>query len=99
MGSTSVTLNAGTPVLVPIPTPVGTIVISQAGGVPAESYVTTDGSFPTFPSSAVNNTDLTILAGVAGAQAVLTPRKYGDHMAAVTLRFASQGTPVIQIQW
>lgn len=99
MGSVQATLTAGTPVLVPIPIATGRIVISQSGGVPAEVYVTSDGSYPSFPTTTPNNNDFHILAGVAGAQVVISPRLYGDHFAAVTLRFASQGTPTVQIEW
>lgn len=98
MGSVQVTPTSATPVLVPIPVVTGSIVLTNMGT--AECWVTSDGSLPVAPSNGVNNTsDQQTIPPIAGAAIRFQPRQFGDHMAPVTLRIASTGSSIVQIQW
>lgn len=98
MASVQATLTGATPVTVNLPAPTGRIVVTIVGGA-AEVYVTADGSYPSTPSATNNLSDLRVIPGVLGAQVVMQPPLFGDHMVLPTLNFASAGTPTVQIEW
>jgi hypothetical protein len=97
MASIQATLS-GSPSVIPLDAPTGRIVVTMMSS-PAEAWFTVDGSLPVAPSGTENPTTQKTLAGVTGAQIVLQPPFYGDHMVIPTIRAASSGSPVVEIEW
>ena len=99
MPSTTLALNGATPVLFALPSVAGRVVVTMLSA-PATAYITADGSYPLIPSvGVVNPGGLFTLAGWIGAQASIPCPLFGDHMAIPTLRFASDGSPVVHLDW
>lgn len=100
-GSRAVQCNGTTPVIFQLPAPTNTVIVKQTGTGVARAWVTSDGSAPVVPStSTVNSTsDVKEIPAVANAYVVLHPPLYGDHMVAPTLRFASDASPLLSVEW
>lgn len=102
MASAQFTLVANTMSVLVLDAPAGRIVVTQAAGTPAEVYATTDGISPIVPtpgSEVSNVTTQRTLAALLGAQVVLQPHLYGDHMVVPTVLLLSAGTPTVLVEW
>lgn len=99
MASVQLVLTGATPVLFTPPGPVGRVLVTILSA-PATVYITADGSYPILPTAGVENpTGLVTLAGVIGQQIQVPCPLFGDHMATPTLRLASAGSPVVQLDF
>jgi hypothetical protein len=97
-------LVANTVTNVPLDAPTGRIVVTQAAGTAAEVYATVltdDGITAVIPSSTElpSVVNQRTLSSLLGAQAVLQPRLYGDHMVVPTISLISAGTPTVLVEW
>jgi hypothetical protein len=97
MSSVQATLSA-TPSVIALDAPTSRVVVTMISSA-AEAYFTVDGSNPMAPTTTTDPGTKKVLAGVVGAQIVLSPPLFGDHMAIPTLRAASSGAPTVQIEW
>lgn len=97
MGSTQLTLN-GISQSFPIPAPAGRALVTILSA-PATVVATGDGSYPTLPSGATNNSAAVIIAGVIGESGIIQFPLFGSHMANPTINLASTGNPVVLIEW
>jgi hypothetical protein len=100
MPSVRVTLTGPTEVIVPISAPTGRVSVTIEANA-AEVWATADGTYPTQPgvSSSTAPANQVTIAGVLGAQGVLQPPLYGDHMAVPSIRLASAGNPIVLVEW
>jgi hypothetical protein len=100
MALTQVLLVAGSVQVVPLDAPATSVVLTIASGVAGEVYATADGSLPVIPLNDVEVPDGQIaMPAVIGAQAVLRPPLFGDHMAIPTIRLLSSVAAVVSITW
>jgi hypothetical protein len=108
VGSTQVTLVANQPSSVIIPAPCGRVVVTMMSA-PSEVWMTSDGTGPVDPSSAILTSTQTTLAGAVGAQAVLQPTPMPGGSAPgpagpggsknPQIQLMSVGTPVLELVW
>jgi hypothetical protein len=100
MASEQVTLAAGSISRLTLDAPTGRIVVTQSSGTAAEIFVTADGNDPVTPSGSTEVPDQQRpIPAVLGAQVVLQPPLFGDHMAIPSVRFLSAGTPTVTVEW
>lgn len=98
MASVQLVLTGGTPVTFNVPSPTGRVTITIMAN-PAEVWATTDGSYPSVPTTGVTVTNQKTIAGVLGQQGVLLPSLPGGHMSVAQINLASYGTPTVELEW